>query len=84
MLPLALSAGTLSDSMVIITLDWQAPWLFVRQLQQALQELRSCIEDIERQTGTAYAVEESREEGQSDRNVTSMNLRNLDWQSKIT
>lgn len=63
MLPLALSAETLSDSLVLVTLDWQSPWLFVRQLQSALEDFRTCIEDIEQQKGSAYAVAEGREQG---------------------
>ena len=65
MLPLALTAETLSDSLVLITLDWQSPWLFVQQLQTALEDLRHCIEDLEKQKTAAYAVAEGKEQGPS-------------------
>lgn len=66
MLPLALSAESLSDSLVLITLDWQTPWLFVRQLQEALEAVRSCVEALEKQKGGAFAAEEGREQGKSN------------------
>lgn len=43
LLPLALSKATLLDSLVVIVLDWERPWLFMRDLRAWIAVLESVL-----------------------------------------
>lgn len=64
LLPLALTADTLLDSVVLIALDWEKPSQFVEELQSRLAEVRACVQEIEKQKGKAWIVQEGRDSGE--------------------
>lgn len=43
LLPLALTKSTLLDSLVIIVLDWERPWLFMRDLRAWIAVLEGVL-----------------------------------------
>lgn len=43
LLPLALSKSTLLDSLVVIVLDWERPWLFMRDLRAWIAVLEGVL-----------------------------------------
>jgi hypothetical protein len=61
---LALTAETLLDSVVLIALDWEKPSQFVEELQSRLAEVQACVQEIEKQKGNAWIVQEGRDSGE--------------------
>ncbi|KAI9087755.1 dynein light intermediate chain-domain-containing protein [Phlyctochytrium arcticum] len=56
----ALSPASLSDSMVIITLDWAEPWTFLKTLQDWLQMLGDYVEKREKEDPEAVQTMKDR------------------------
>jgi hypothetical protein len=71
LMPMALTREALVDSLVLIVLDWEKPWTFLRDLRTWFQALIKVISDIEndanafsqdnRRRKGKYVVEEGRE-----------------------
>lgn len=71
LMPFALTREALVDSLVLIILDWEKPWTFLRDLKLWLQALTKVMADIEndidepsqdkRRRKGKYVVEEGRE-----------------------
>lgn len=53
LLPLALSKATFLDSLILITLDWERPWRFMKDLESWF----GLLEDLLRAQGVSDAVE---------------------------
>ena len=51
LLRFALNASTLSDSLVVIVLDWERPWTFMETLQRWIKFLELGIENIKAEGG---------------------------------
>lgn len=62
LLPLALSRATLLDSLVVITLDWERPWAFLRELRAWMGVLDALIA---KNIGEGVEVQEGRERRES-------------------
>lgn len=75
LLPLALTAKTLLDSVVLIVLDWEKPSLFIEELQARLAEVQACVQEIEKQKGKAWIVQEGRDSGELNSCLASTGLR---------
>lgn len=60
LLPMALSRESLLDSLVLIILDWEKPWTFLRELRRWLEAVRKVMNDIENDKAEASAAQESR------------------------
>lgn len=59
LLPLALSKSTLLDSMVMIVLDWERPWQFLKDLRAWL----GVLEGVLKVAGEGWEGAEGRERG---------------------
>lgn len=70
LLPSALTKETLLDTLILIVLDWEKPWSFLRDLKKWLEAITKVIQDIEsgededahdsRRRKGKYIVEEAR------------------------
>lgn len=59
LLPLSLSKKTLLDSLVVIVLDWERPWSFVRELKEWIAMLEHVLKN---EVGTdTFELTEARE-----------------------
>lgn len=63
LLPLALTREALLDSLVLIVLDWQKPWTFLRELKTWLEAVSKVIADIEKDNVESAAQERRRRKG---------------------
>lgn len=60
LLPMALSRESLLDSLVLVILDWERPWTFLRELRRWLEAIRRVVNDIANDKAQASAAQESR------------------------
>lgn len=71
LLPLALTQESLLDTLILIVLDWERPWTFLRDLKRWLESIRKVVEDIKNEVDKVsqdsrrrkgkYVVEEGQE-----------------------
>lgn len=61
LLPLALSKSTLLDSLVMIVLDWERPWLFLKELKNWIEVLEGVVQ----RAGEGWEGAEGRERRES-------------------
>lgn len=62
---LALSRAALIDSLVVIVLDWQKPWTFIRELEYWIEVLEEALGEQSQTEGGEDPVEEGKRRGGS-------------------